>query len=121
MKNTWMPTVAGILDIVAGALALLAGIILIAGIGVYSITDGCNFPMHMSPAILSIMAIPFLVLSILAIVGGIFALNRKKWGWALTGSIVALFLNWPLAVVSIVLTVIAQKEFDQAQVSEIAE
>ena len=119
MEKTWMPTVAGILDIVAGGLSLLGLIFVILGISVFAIagSSGLSCPVPMptpiGPAfVILIMAIPVLIADILAIVGGIYALKGKKWGWALTGSIAALIAFWPLGIAAIVFTVMSQKEFD---------
>jgi hypothetical protein len=60
------------------------------------------------------IASPFLCLSALAIVGGIYALRRKKWGLALTGSIAALIVPWFwfLGIAAIVFTALSKSEFE---------
>ena len=109
MEKTWKPITAGILDIVAGGFTVLASIGLIVGGGVTGVVpDVPDFV----PALLMGMAIPFLIVGILAIVGGVYALKRKKWGWALTGSILALFPWWVLGVAAIVITILAKNEFE---------
>jgi len=46
-------------------------------------------------------------------VGGVYALQRKKWGLALVGSIAAFFPpKWILGIAAIVLTVLAREEFE---------
>jgi len=122
MEKTWKPTVTGILDIVAGAFSLVGLILLILGIAFFMIasrTGGLNLPgpMPMSlpivpAALLVAIALPLLIADVLAIIGGIYAIRRKKWGWALTGSIAALFAAWPLGIAAIVFTVMSQKEFE---------
>ena len=109
MEKTWKPTTAGILDIVAGGFTVITGIGLIVGGGVTGIVpDVPDFV----PALLMGLAIPFLIVGILAIVGGVYALKRKKWGWALTGSILALFPWWVLGIAAIVITILAKNEFE---------
>jgi hypothetical protein len=49
---------------------------------------------------------------ILAIVGGIYALQRKIWGLALAGSIAAFFPSWILGIAAIVLTALSKNEFE---------
>ena len=50
---------------------------------------------------------------ILAIVGGIYALQRKIWGLALAGSIAAFFTpSWVLGVAAIVFTALSKNEFE---------
>jgi len=54
----------------------------------------------------------------LALVGGIFALQRRRWGWALAGSIAAVFASIPIlrflpvGIVAIIFTAIAKDEFE---------
>ena len=109
MEKTWKPTTAGILDIVAGGFTVLASIGLIVGGGVTGVVpDVPDFV----PVLLMSLAVPFLIVGILAIVGGVYALKRKKWGWALTGSILALFPWWVLGVAAIVITILAKNEFE---------
>ena len=115
MGKPWMPRVAGILDIAAGALSLFV-IMVAAGFIVAVLVSKGASPLKDMPDFMTYVAIasPFLCLNILAIVGGTFALRRKKWGLALTGSIAALFAPWFwfLGVAAIVFTVISKKEFE---------
>jgi hypothetical protein len=78
MEKTWKPTAAGILAIIAGALHVILGIIL-AAIG------GFTFFLPVT----ALFGIPFLILGIIAIVGGVYALRREAWGLALAGAICA--------------------------------
>jgi hypothetical protein len=116
MERTWMPTVAGILDIVASALSFLAIILALAGISVLAYTEGIcttmGIPETLILAIVVMFAIFAIIVDILAIVGGTFALRRKKWGMALTGSIAAFFASWPLGIAAIVFTTLSKKEFE---------
>ena len=116
MEKSWMPTVAGILDIVAGALSLLGLTFVLFGILVLGTMGGSDMPTEI-PAnlilgVIVVMAIFAIIADILAIVGGTFALRRRKWGLALTGSITAFFASWPLGIAAIVFTIISKKEFE---------
>jgi hypothetical protein len=71
MKRTWKPTTAGILCIIAGIIGVIPGIVAFSSIAGLSA--------------------PSIALGIVAIVGGICALNRRSWGPALAGAICALF------------------------------
>jgi hypothetical protein len=59
------------------------------------------------------LVLPLLVMAAIAIIGGIFALNKKFWGIALAGAICAIFSpdTWILGVVSTVIVRIAKHEF----------
>ena len=109
VKKTWMPTVAGILDIVVGSLSLF--VLLLFAIGPMIITPlnegilSLNLPLFF-------MVIPGLAIEALAIVGGVFAIQRRKWRWAPAGSIAAFFPSWPLGIAAIVLTILSKNEFE---------
>ena len=124
-QKTWKPTVAGILNIIAGVLSLLGaigviiGIIFFVSVGTQPfLTDmwgdlgdlgiGLNFLI----ILLVIGAIFSAILGILPLLGGIYALQRKKWGLALAGSIIAIIGSTPLGIASTILVAIAKDEFE---------
>jgi len=120
-----MPVAAGILDFIGGAFQLLA----IVGMLIYGI-----LLVGLGPALLIATAL-FAFTGILAVVGGAYALRRKKWGLAFAGSFTAFFpcVLWPflfsmllvaissellfippvlLGIATIVLTAVSKKEFE---------
>jgi len=115
MEQTWKPTTAGILTIVAGALNLIAGII------VASLGAACLGPMTGYMGMMGMMgwfgaiSIPLIVIGIVSIVGGSFAIRRRIWGLALAGAICALFPPPViiLGILSIIFIALSQKEFAQ--------
>jgi hypothetical protein len=112
-----MPVVSGILSIITGGLSLLAGIAFALGMVFYLTPQYGFYPDEMQvPVILAwvIIFVPLLVLSVLAIIGGIFAIKRRLWGLALAGAICALLTMWawPLGMASIILTALSKSEFD---------
>ncbi len=109
MERTWRPTTAGILSIVAGALNLIVGIIVVS-IGASVVAPLCRLWGFTA------VGVPIIVLGIISIVGGIFALRRRVWGMALAGAICALFPP-PIAVLgilAIVFVALSQEEFAKA-------
>jgi len=108
-KKTWMPTAAGILDIVAGSFGLICSFAFIFAGGILRMVP--DVPPFMWPIFIG-MAGPFAIIGILAIVGGIYSLRRKIWGLALAGSIAAFFPSWPLGVAAIVFTALSKNEFE---------
>ena len=115
MERTWKPTVAGILTIIAGFLGLLTGIGLAVGLGVVGMMIGMipGFP----GGLLALIGVPGIVLGIVAIVGGIYALRRRLWGLALAGAICALiftlpFIGWILAILAIIFVSLGKGEFE---------
>jgi hypothetical protein len=118
METAWMPKVAGILDIVAGSFGLFFSLMMALWFAAFSIflpmgtAEFHDFPM----AIMAIFMIPWALLiftaGILAIVGGIYTLRRKKWGLALAASIAAFFGSAPLGVAAIIFTALSKNEFE---------
>ena len=116
MEKTWKPTAAGILTIIVGFLGLLIGIGLAVGLGIAGMMIGM-IPGFPGAGFLALIAIPGIILSIIAIVGGIYALKRRLWGLALAGAICALlftlpFLGWILAILAIIFVSLGKGEFE---------
>jgi len=121
MEKTWKPVVAGILDIISGIPSLIGVLYMIIAIVVTGsaalhipgmVIPGMPAIPEFVPIILSIIAGALAFVGILAIVGGIFALQRKNWGLALAGSIAA-FLPWSLlGIAAIILTALSKNEFE---------
>ena len=108
MDRSWRSVTAGILDIIAGVWALCWVFVLALGGGITSIIS--SVPQWV-PALLFGLAVPFALLALLAVIGGIFAIQRRGWGLALAGSIAAFFCCFILGIVSIILLAISRYEF----------
>ncbi len=106
--KTWMPTAAGILDIVAGCLGLFVALLLVFLAAAGPIVP--DIPPYVS-SVLGALTVPMAILGILAIVGGIYALKRKIWGLALAGSIAAFFCSWILGLLAVIFIAVSKKEF----------
>jgi len=122
METTWKPVVAGILDIVLGILNLFGmfmviGLLVAFGGGILTIVRIAEFmPIWLSgmvQGVLIILAILLAVSSSLPLIGGIYAIQRKSWGLALTGSIVAILSAAPLGIISTVLVALSKNEFEK--------
>ena len=114
MEKTWMPTVAGILDIVSGALGLCMGLFMtFARHAAGAVSNASRFGMHppIPAGFHPWVGIALIVISILAVIGGIFALKVKNWGLALAGSICAVISGRLLGVIALILTVLGKKDF----------
>ena len=82
--QTWMPIAGGILSIVAGSLGLIAIAFLITFGATFGadiareVLDSVGFWDIGAPlAILSLMAIPFIIINAVAIIGGIYATIKE--------------------------------------------
>ena len=99
MKNTWKPTAGGILAIVGGAINLLAGLGLIL-----------FFPPDLIAV--GVLGALFLGTAIVALIGGISALQRKRWSLSRAGAICAVLPpSTLLGILSIVFITMARDEF----------
>lgn len=99
--------------VIAGSLAISSGGIKILGILALIITSIFIMPvfgLHTITVLLTI-SIPLAILGTLSIVGGVFAIKRKKFGFALTGSITAFLPFSLLGLASIILLAISKVEF----------
>ena len=120
--NTYKSTVAGILDIVAGCSNLIGALVLFligvvgsGAIGIAGAHDHSVMPFAFIPIALFLpLALLTLVVGVIAVVGGIAALRRERMWLAVVGSIAALFAFFPLGVPAIILTIIAEKEFESS-------
>jgi len=105
METTWKPTTAGILSIIAGAIGVISGI----RVAVFGGIIGTFFGM----AWLGAFGIPLIILGVVALVGGIYALRRRVWGLALAGSICALIGPWAiLGILAIIFVSLGKGEFE---------
>ena len=121
VKKTWKPTTAGILNIITGAINALGLIFLIiAIISFYSINIRQFLPPDFVPPpgagpIVIIVLIFTIISAAFPIIGGVFALQRRKWGWALAGSIIAIIAilgTFPLGIASTIFVVLSKDEFE---------
>jgi hypothetical protein len=104
MERTWKPTTAGILTIIGGIFGIVAG----AFATTISALIGTLAEM---PGLGAMIGAPLLGIGIVALIGGIYTMKRKAWGFALTGAILALFPIIPLGVLAIIFVSMGKKEF----------
>jgi hypothetical protein len=120
MEKTWRPTAAGILNIISGAMNALGFIALI--IAIVALDSGSWLWQYVRPeelpfvlgfvqALLIFFAVLALVETVLPIVGGVYALQRRRWGWALAGSIIAILGNFILGILATIFVAMGKEEF----------
>jgi len=107
-EKTWMPTTAGILCLIVGAIDILVGIITTV------LTQMVGAVMGFGGLLGLLGAIGWLPIAfgIVVIIGGVYALQRKVWGMALAGAICALI--WPLTalgIAAIIFVILSKQEF----------
>ena len=122
MERTWKPTTAGILSIVAGAITLILGILALVGRGMmfsYPMGSGADWVEIFEAAqIVGVVGTVLIILGIITIVGGVFALKRRLWGLALAGAIIALFPTIILGILAVIFVAMGKGEFSQASLQE---
>jgi len=105
----WMPLVAGILGLIISIPGLIIGVA-VAAFGWLAFWAAGWLSL--------LLGGPMIVLSIIGIVGSIYALRRRAWGLALAGAICALIIALPgiipailLGIPAIVLVVLGRDRF----------
>ena len=111
MNKTKKPIIGGILTIFSGLLGLLGIASYAIGFGDPGSGIGKGDMPPFVPSIIFGMSIPAIVIAILAVVGGILALMRKRWPWSLAGSIAAALSLIILGIPAIVLIALSKDEF----------
>ena len=111
MAKTRKPIIGGILNILSGLLGIVGIISYSVGFGDPGSGIGKGDMPPFVPSIIFGMSIPAIVIAILAVVGGIFALLRKRWGWSLAGSIAATLSLILIGIPAVVLITLSKDEF----------
>lgn len=104
MGKTGSPKTAGILSIIAGVIGLISSPIMIA-YGSLAMLEGWGGFYLFQAGFL------FIIIGIIAIAGGIFALRRKIWGLALAGSICAIICFLFLGIPATIFVAQSKREF----------
>jgi len=110
VKRSWMPAIGGIFNIVVGSLILVILFLFVIGSIITRLAESGIFDFNLS---LVFMAGPAIIIGALAIIGGVFAVQKRKWRWALAGSIAAALVPIPLGIAAIILLSLSRNEFKQ--------
>lgn len=110
--RSWIPLVAGILDVVAGVGAVFGFLVIgfIAAIVHWVPNDADEMAITIIVSFFVGMALFVLVIGVLAILGGAFTIGGGRWCWALTGAIAATVIFPPLGVPAVILTIVGENE-----------
>jgi len=110
--KTWKPVLGGVLILIGGLLVVLWGVGLIGAI------DALDFVMpveldawDMLSDLVKACGAIMIVLGLIGVLGGIFAIMRKAFGLAIVGGILALPGFGIFALVGLVLVAISKDEF----------
>jgi hypothetical protein len=115
--NSSYPGVTGVLSIVSGVFGVFASVGMIimslifwSAISV-SATTTDELPLYVFQTVYLVIGIFFLILAILAIIGGIFAFQRRYWGLTLAGAIAAIFTFFPTGIAAVIFAGLSKQEF----------
>lgn len=117
MKNSSSPVVAGVLSIVSGVFGILWGItlvlfaVLMMNIDTFPVTTAHDFPFDILQVVCLVWGTILLILAIVAIIGGIYSFQRKLWGLALTGAIVAMLVFLPTGIAAVIFVGLSRQQF----------
>jgi hypothetical protein len=114
-----MPVTAGILSIVAGVMGLIAIVFLITFGAIFGaeiareVLKSVGFWQSGVPlTIIGAIAVPLIIINAIAILGGIYALQRRGWGLSLAGAICAILPAQVLGIIAVVFVAMSKKEFE---------
>jgi hypothetical protein len=103
-----MPVIGGILIIIAGLIEIGSGGLLIAG---GAATSSIPIVGGDIGGILAVCGAIWLILGIIALLGGIFAIQRKSFGIAVLGGILGLAGYFIPALIGLILVAVSKDEF----------
>lgn len=116
-QRSALPTAGGVLLLIAGIIALINWIwvAFVAGTigGMMTAIPGLGG----FGAIMIVCGVVGIIFSIIALVGGVMAIQRKMWGLALAGSILGLFtigfvfVSSILSLIALILIALSKSEF----------
>lgn len=108
MEKSWKPIAAGVLAIVGGSFNILVALTLAMFLPVAA-------PFRMAIASVGFIGALFLGTGVVALIGGISAVRRKRWGLSLAGAICAIAPpSFLLGIISTVFVAMSREEFDDS-------
>ncbi len=121
MDKKWIPTVAGVLEIVSGVCAIVGGLFLAFSGAIVNwvpeIREDADVPLGMITGLIVLLAALTLLGGALCLVGGIAGIRRRGWGRAMAGAIASIFVMPPAGIIALILVIAGEHEFgDRAPV-----
>jgi hypothetical protein len=106
-RQTPMPLIAGVIILITAGFKMLA-LLVALGFGLFVLIWPTSGGVLAAAAVGVIVAIALIVLTLL---GGIAALQRRRWGLAMAGAIIAAVPFLPAGVAAITLIALSREEF----------
>ncbi len=113
MERTWRPTAGGVLCIIAGAINVLVGLVVAGGLAAVGLLGlDMELPLAGMP-FLGVLGVPLVILGVVSIIGGAYALKRRLFGLALAGTIlVTITGNLLYGTLAIIFVSLGKGEFE---------
>ncbi|MEM2943591.1 MAG: zinc ribbon domain-containing protein [Methanomassiliicoccales archaeon] len=117
---TAKPVVGGVLIIISGLMGVIVGLSLAVLSGeIMEMIEDMYGPDIVAglEGILTACGVIWFIIGLIAVIGGIFAIRRKKWGFAVVGGVLALLTIGPwllgsiLGLIGLILVAISRNEF----------
>ena len=119
ISRTWMPVAAGVMSIVAGTMGFIAIAFMVTFVAVFGseiakdVLHSIGFWQAGIPlTVIGLVSLIILLISLMSVIGGIYAIRRKAWGLSLAGAICAIFPAQVLGIIAVAFIAISKKEFD---------
>ena len=120
MKLTWKPIMAGILDIVGGAIGMVGGLYIVGLTSLFQVLREdfhiiSDFLLSWEQAASGFIAVPFIFLFFgsASFIGGIYSLQRRMGPRARAGPISSCIVFPFFGLPAIIITALARDEFNQ--------
>jgi hypothetical protein len=117
--------IGGILSIVAGGLGCLSAILVVLvavffGFVAWGDTFSSHYYTEPAPDFIfgfimifyAVFGIIGLLISVLAIIGGVYGIKKKYWGFALAGAIAGVLAFYPCGIAAVIFTSLGKQEFN---------
>jgi hypothetical protein len=116
----------GVLSIIAGAFGVLWLLMIVLG-AIFmwflfsdpELFDGADAPPNeffvVMIAVYGVIGLFYVAAGVLAIVGGVFALKKKYWGWSLAGAIAGTMTFWLCGIPALIFICLGKSEFNVPQ------
>lgn len=112
-KKTVMPLVGGILILVGGVITLLWGVALAGSVGALDALNPVDVEaVDLVSDLLTACGVILLILGLVGVLGGVFAIMRKHFGLAILGGIFALPGFFIPALIGLILVGMSKDEFE---------
>jgi hypothetical protein len=124
--------ISGILSIISGAIGICMGL-MFAGLGIFFfyMMNGIGFPLDTDPmteampwlftGIYGAIGLLMALVGIFAIIGGVFSIKKKSWGWALAGSICGCVVFFYTGIAAVILICLGKSEFETIKPPDVPE